>query len=91
MPQELFRRDELWLLLHFRDAWEAITADDFARLLNAPDCFANYHKENYHVSALIPKAGEAIRRAKAADQWPTAGTTHVYRVVENMIQNRTRS
>jgi hypothetical protein len=87
---------ELWLLLHFRDAWETITATDLDRLLNAPECFTGYVKEDYDVATLLPKIGEAIRRAKtadltASDQWPAPGTTHVYKVVENIIQDRSQS
>jgi len=84
---------ELWLLLHFRDGWETVTAADLCRLLDSPDCFTGYHKENYDVRTLMAKVGDAIRRAKtsdraAPDQWPLPGMTHVYRVVENIIRNR---
>jgi hypothetical protein len=86
---------ELWLLLHFRDGWDAITASDLDRLLGSPDCLTNYHKKNYNVSILMKKINDAIHRAKTSDstttdkwgKWPLPGKTHVYKVVENIIRN----
>jgi hypothetical protein len=87
---------ELWLLLHFRDAWEAITAADLGRLLKSSTCFGAYEKEAYDASSLMGRIEDAIGRAKVAghtahNQWPTPGTTHVYKVVEKIIQDRFQS
>lgn len=82
---------ELWLLLHFRDAWAAATQNDLVRLLKSSACFGSYEKENYDTSELMGRIDEAIRRAKAADttlpdKWSAPGETHVHRVVEKIIK-----
>ncbi len=86
---------ELWLLLHFRDAWEAITAADLYRLLKSSTCFGAYEKEAYDASSLIGRIEDAIGRAETADtsppdKWTAPGETHVYRIVEK-ITGRKRS
>ncbi len=82
---------ELWLLLHFRDAWEAVTSDDLDRLLNSSACFGIYEKEDYDASSLMERIDGAISRAKAADtsppdKWTAPGKTQVYRVVKKIMK-----
>lgn len=81
---------ELWLLLHFRDAWAAVTQDDLVRLLKSSACFGSYEKDNYDTSKVMGRIEDAIRRAKAADttlpdKWTAPGETHVHRVVEKIM------
>jgi hypothetical protein len=82
---------ELWLLLHFRDAWEAVTSDDLDRLLNSSACFGIYEKEDYDASSLMERIEGAISRAKTADtsppdKWSAPGETQVYRVVKKIMK-----
>ena len=82
---------ELWLLLHFRDGWAAATGQDLAALLNSRECLGTFCKETYDAAALLPRIEAACGRAKHADrssanQWTSPGETHVYRVVERIIQ-----
>ena len=80
---------ELWLLLHFRHAWDSVTSADLERALNSPDCFGSYTKENYDAQSLMERVKDAIDRARQADhslpdKWTAPGETHVYRVVEKI-------
>ena len=82
---------ELWLLLHFRDAWEAVTPDDLDRLLNSPECLGSYAKERYPVGLLMARIQDAIDRAEKADtsppdKWTAPGKTQVYRVVQKIMK-----
>ena len=82
---------ELWLLLHFRDAWTAATSKDLKQLLCLPEFLGEYSKSDYPADVLLAKIAAAIQRAKKADisapdQWPAPGSTRVYKVVEAICQ-----
>lgn len=82
---------ELWLLLHFRDGWAAVSTSDLDQLLKSSTCFGAYEKEDYDATSLMERIEDAIRRAEAADasppdKWTAPGETHVHRVVENITR-----
>jgi hypothetical protein len=81
---------ELWLLLHFRDAWPSVGGDNFSVLLGGTDCLGNYAKASYPVELLWPRIQEAIKRAGRSDdatksEWPSPGSTQVHRAVKAIL------
>lgn len=83
---------ELWLLLHFdvdlTDIQTRAMGDQKkAIVVKLKEILGGYGKSKYRVDALVPNVQEAIFRAKALDNPPTAGWpnsvgTTVYRLVQ---------
>jgi hypothetical protein len=84
---------ELWLLLHFRDAWGAVTASGLTALLQEPGCLGRFDKADYDARILLEGLKEAVARARKADasrvdEWPAPGTTQVHRCVAAVLGSK---
>lgn len=82
---------ELWLLLHFRDAWPTVGGENLSTLLGGSDCFGNYFKNSYPVEMLGSRNQEAIKRAARSDDqnhsvWPSPGSTRVHHAVQAILE-----
>ena len=82
---------EVWLLLHFREAWPSATGKDLRELLAANDCLGCFTKTSYPMARLLPQTQAAIERARRSDTadlqaWPGSGSTRVYKAVEAITQ-----
>jgi hypothetical protein len=83
---------ELWLYLHLHNHCPFIDRHDCQRKLATvlPDYSPN-SKGNYAIEPLLENIDIAISRAKAQDVkphelWPTDQVTHVYRLVERLLE-----
>jgi hypothetical protein len=82
---------EVWLFLHFREAWRGITAKRLESELAKTDCLGRYEKNDYPVMPLMERTGEAIDRARKADTsrpegWPGEASTRMYLLVEDIMK-----
>ena len=87
---------ELWLLLHFRDAWPSVAGENLSGLLGGTDCLGTYAKASYPVEALWPRIREAIKRAGRSDaapksEWPSPGSTRVHHALQVILEPAART
>jgi hypothetical protein len=84
---------EVWLCLHFDNLHSKDrTCEDFQNRLKL--ILAGYRKNNVNFSNYQPYVQDAIQRGKELDKntgeyWPSKIGTHVYKLVENIVQKLT--
>lgn len=86
---------ELWLMLHFRDAWQSLTQKDCEAQLTAA-LGETYHKTKYPLTPILEGLDAALSRATDAcgkidhskPVWPTPAQTYVGDLVRCISRNQ---
>lgn len=89
---------EFWLCLHIAEASDVVTHATNCHTLEKRlrELLGSYNKARIESGRFRPHIEPAIQRARAfhinlEEQWPSSSGTHVYKLVERLIQSGIRA